>query len=815
MSRIAILKLNQGSFAVGFEVSLRISTDNRQLVAEIDGQLPPNPNLEGIYMTWQNCFRRLRGHHVSRSPAESTPVSADSGWEIDESSDTYNTAENLTADCRRLVRNLETQMQQWLEHSGDRNWQRIREVMSAEIARDRLHLIIQAKQSILWKLPWHVWDLLASGEVGVSYALPEFAIAPTPANFPVTNPQVRILAVFGDEKHLNLEPDRVAIHSLQDATPHFLHQPNSKDFLRTLRQQSWEIFFFAGHSHSESDTGRIHLSETESLRIDEFKNALTEAIERGLKLAIFNSCDGLNLARELIGLNLPAAIVMQEDVPDEVAQAFLKDLLLEYAAGQELDVAANKAQKRLEDFQNLPGATWLPKLFQNIASSPPIWQDLYETAVISRPGRWRWLNRQGSSRTAILTALGIALMVALGLIFLRNGGVLETVELRAYDYMLHLRPAEPPDDRLLVIEVTAEDVDWQERSVYEGKSQSLSDRTLGELLLKLEALQPRLIGLDIYRDYQMPPEQAEVAQQLQNNERLVTICQVGERSLLSGRAPSPDVLKDPNAAARIGFSDVVYDPGDEVIRRHLFAMQPPSPDISPCQSPLAFNFMLALRYLDQEGITVTTTEDERSHFQLKDVVLESIDGDIGSYRNVDDEGGQLLLNYRSRGRDVARRLSLTEFLTQPVNPDWVKDKIVLIGTSDEEFKDIHRTPFGAMSGVIIQANAISQILSAVDEENPRPLLRSWSNRSENLWILTWAVVGGLLAWRFAGAIALVLILPMAWIIHRCVYLLLLQGLWIPLIPPVLALVLAVIMGVIAQKQSIQTALRRFTANKSH
>jgi CHASE2 domain-containing sensor protein len=808
MGRVAVLKIGTGNFESGFEVSLRISTDDRRAVAEIEGRLPPHPEIEGCYITWQSCFRRLRSQ-----PLRSAAPPHQDEWEIDDNSSADLATPNLVEDCRRLARHLEGQMQKWLNPSADPNWQRIRERLSAELARDRVHLIIQAKQPLLWKLPWHVWDLLAEAKVGISYTLPEFVASPAPIRPLPTNPRVRILAVFGDEQHLNLEPDRAAIRALEDAEPQFLHQPDSKDFLRSLRQNQWEIFCFAGHSHSESDTGRIHLSQTESLRLDEFKNALSEAIEKGLKLAIFNSCDGLGLARELVGLNLPAAIVMQEDVPDEVAQSFLKELLLEYAAGQPLDAAVQTAQKRLEDFQTLPGATWLPKLFQNLTHTPPLWRELRAPEAPITRSRRRWLNPDRRRKMALLTALCVGLIAAFGVISLRNWGGLEAWELHAYDYLLQLRPDEPPDSRLLVIEVTAQDVDLQPRSVYEGKSQSLGDRTLGELLAKLETLQPRLIGLDIYRDYQVPPEYAAVAQQLQSNPRLVTICQVGERSLNSGRAPSPDVLQDPNAAARIGFSDVVYDPGSEVVRRHLFAMQPPSADISPCQSPLAFNFLLALRYLDEEGIQATTTEEERSHFVLNDVILETITSDIGSYHNADTKGGQLLLNYRGKGRNAARRITLTQFLSESVDPTWVKDKIVLIGTSDEEFKDIHRTPFGEMSGVMIQANAISQILSAVDADNPRPLLRSWRDRNEDLWILTWALVGGILAWWFRPAIALILALPFFWIVHRCAYVFFLHGVWIPLIPPLLALAAAVIAGAIVQQSRVQQAMRDFTQSK--
>jgi hypothetical protein len=54
---------------------------------------------------------------------------------------------------------------------------------------------------------------------------------------------------------------------------------------------------------------------------------LKRAITQGLKLAIFNSCDGLGLADYLTDLQIPQTIFMREPVPDRVAHEFLKNFL--------------------------------------------------------------------------------------------------------------------------------------------------------------------------------------------------------------------------------------------------------------------------------------------------------------------------------------------------------------------------------------------------------------------------------------------------------------------------------------------------------
>ncbi len=92
-----------------------------------------------------------------------------------------------------------------------------------------------------------------------------------------------------------------------------------------------------------------------------------------------------------------------------------------------------------------------------------------------------------------------------------------------------------------------------------------------------------------------------------------------------------------------------------------------------------------------------------------------------------------------------------------------------------------------MSGVFIQAQMVSQILSAVLDG--RPLLGVWNRWSEASWILGWSLVGGLLAWRLRNLVILVPVgVGVAGILFGLCRLLFIQGTWVPLVPSALGLV---------------------------
>ncbi|MEC4812010.1 MAG: CHASE2 domain-containing protein [Scytonema sp. PMC 1069.18] len=728
MGRVAVLKIGKGDFQQGFEVSLELREDRGSPVGEIEGRLPGNTDIEGLYVLWQQSFLNLTA--IARNQRQSQRHEQN-GWEIEESLPTNRATREIADDCWQRMRQVEANLNQWLQPSGELGWQKIRERLNKELATqaDTMRLAIKAKDPILWKLPWHTWDLLSHyPNVGVSYSPVEYESWEI-AKHQTQSDRVRLLAIFGDNQHLDLEVDRQALANLLQTETVFCHQPQGRDLMAQLRNpKGWDIFFFAGHSQTVEQRGRISLNARESIETDQFKHALKEAIQRGLKIAIFNSCEGLGLAQQLADLHVPIIIVMQEIVPDHVAQSFLKEFLREYASGQSLYTAVRHAQERLEEFTDLPGATWLPMIYQNPSEVPPTWKDLQQQAKRNSRLRLDWHH---------LPNIFIKSLLATGFIMaVRLLGGLQPMELWAFDQLIRLQPNQGIDERLLVVTVTEQDIRQQ-------RQYPISDRVILQAIEKLQVHQPRAIGLDIYRDFPVEPGYRELATHLQKNPRLVTICEVSQPEPQGGNkfgVASPPASPPEN----VGFSDLIVEP-DGTVRRYLFHLNPGD---SLCQASYAFSAELTFRYLYSEGVQPEATSE--GNLKLGSTVFQPLERHSGFYHNIDPRGHQVLLNYRS-SQKVAREVTLTEVLNNDFEPKWVKDRLVLIGVTAPSVGDRFSTPFSKkfnkkIPGVIIHAHMVSQMLSIAKQE--RLLLQFWSQRLDALWIWSWSLVGGLCVWKF-------------------------------------------------------------------
>ena len=193
-------------------------------------------------------------------------------------------------------------------------------------------------------------------------------------------PTPAILAILGDSKGSNIEEDKqILTNILTNAELTFLCEPNREEVNEKLWNNKWDILFFAGHSQTELETGRIYINSEDSLSLEELSYALKKAVNRGLKLAIFNSCDGLGLANFFEKLNLPQIIVMREPVPDIIAQQFLKYFLTDFSQGKHFYLAVREARERLQGLEGkYPGASWQPIIVQNPGIILPTWLSLME-----------------------------------------------------------------------------------------------------------------------------------------------------------------------------------------------------------------------------------------------------------------------------------------------------------------------------------------------------------------------------------------------------------------------------------------------------
>lgn len=250
-------------------------------------------------------------------------------------------------------------------------------------------VLIQTNQQWICKLPWHRLDIFQrySCEVGLSFTENKRVERPLP---PLPRAKVRILAIIGDSTGIKINIDKELLEQIPDAEIICLEQP----WRRYLYEELWnphglDILFFAGHSQSEAngDSGQISINKEESLPLGELKNALRYSIQLGLKLAIFNSCDGLGLARVLADLHIPYIIVFREKVADTVAQEFLKHFLSAYSSNNSLYTSMRLTREKLQTLENIyPCASWLPVICQNPYDAPLTWQNLRGSQI---ENNWR------------------------------------------------------------------------------------------------------------------------------------------------------------------------------------------------------------------------------------------------------------------------------------------------------------------------------------------------------------------------------------------------------------------------------------------
>ena len=462
---------------------------------------------------------------------------------------------------------------------------------------------------------------------------------------------------------------------------------------------------------------------------------------------------------------------MRERVPDPVAQSFLYYFLQSFSQGQPFHLAIRDARERLQGLEDqYPCASWLPLVYQDPAVKPPVWQDL-----LTHP----------SSKPSVPTMAMVSWLVTTMVMGMRLMGWLQPLELQGYDQFIRWRPAAPPDDRILL--VTIDEADISQQSPDERRGASLTDARLQSLLTQLHAYQPRVITLDLYRDFAADPSYEELVTSLATSDRLITACSVGAAS--KGIAPPPEV-PSPKRPLRVGFTNTVVD-NDGTLRRALLMQTANSEAV--CPAGLALGFLSALRYLNDDDITLTWTDGSDPHPKINQVVFAPLKNHSGGYHRLDDRGYQLLLNYgRSRGHGV-RTVSLAQLLAGQVDPEWVRDRLVIIGNTDPSFKDFHRTPYTRrhseqMAGAEIHAHLVRQIFRAVLDSEP--LIWTWPQWVDGLWILAWAGVGSSVLWLGAKPWhhGVALGLAVVGLTGIC-YGIWLVGGWVPWIPGAIALML--------------------------
>jgi len=388
-----------------------------------------------------------------------------------------------------------------------------------------------------------------------------------------------------------------------------------------------------------------------------------------------------------------------------------------------------------------------------------------------------------------MTAIAVSIFVTTVIVGIRFTGALQSWELLALDKLMQLRPPEPIDPRILVVAIADEDL------ARDGGI-SISDKTVGEVIKKLEQYQPKVIGLNVFRDIPIREgaagklEHEKLLEILKKN-NILAACNISNSNIPeSANFPAPPGILTKN----LGFTNFTYD-RDQILRRQIL-QQEKSKD---CPTEQSLSWQLIRKYLATKNTSNPETLENLS-FRIGNLTINPLKVHTGGYQIPDPAdylGYQILLNYRSsiQPKPPFTQVTATELLEEPINSklsQLIKNGVVLIGYTAQSKGDLHLTPYSSaepyrkMPGVFIHAHMISQILSAV--EDGRPLLIAFSGWEDALWIFVYPLIAGLTFVVFKSfLVRSIIISSISFIIWYSSFLgLLYWGIWLPLVPSFLS-----------------------------
>jgi hypothetical protein len=395
MKKQILISLGEGNFETGFSQTTfklqEIEKERQSDLIQLNFQIPKSFSVPNFYQLWQTNYDVIIEFSRTRTGFKKKQVT--------------NVSIPSISECNQNTDGLRESLNHWLSPVKSQLEQELQLDLNPE---DEINVVIQTQhissestKNLLQKLPWHWWDFFRQDnftDVALSFSdLEEVnSIFSQELSTLLRPKRVKILCVLGDpgddkdENKIDVEADRRLLRKIPGAYCVFLRQPTRLEFFDFMERERWDIVFFSGHSKTDEDenTGLLYLNPKEKLDIQEIRKTIQTAIDQyeGMKLAIFNSCDGLGLARKLADLDIAQIIVWREPVPDEVAQEFLKSFL-EYFTGFEpftlglslyrsVQKARLEVQEYIQKSDNIPKISWLPVIHQNLTKDSITWQQL-------------------------------------------------------------------------------------------------------------------------------------------------------------------------------------------------------------------------------------------------------------------------------------------------------------------------------------------------------------------------------------------------------------------------------------------------------
>ncbi|MEM9803804.1 MAG: CHASE2 domain-containing protein [Cyanobacteria bacterium P01_D01_bin.56] len=379
-------------------------------------------------------------------------------------------------------------------------------------------------------------------------------------------------------------------------------------------------------------------------------------------------------------------------------------------------------------------------------------------------------------------------------------GFLQSLEWFAFDRFLRWKATDQIDSRFLIVTLGEEDL----REIGEWP---ISDSKMASMLQSLQQHQPRLIGIDIYRDLPVGSGRDELISSFNAVPNVIGV----EKVIGESVPPAPGL--DPHS--QIAMADLVED-DDGRIRRGLLAIQC-NREQQLCEPDehqhrkYGLATKLALLYLEKEGISPNVLAD--NHLQLGRATFRRLSANDGGYANADADSTQILINYPA-GETFFESVSFSEVLNGEVPYNKIYDRIILVGATAVSLNDLLYTPMSwdeRLPGVYIHAHIASQLIgSALGERQPLHGASPWL---KTIWLLLSTSLAALLmherlnhngVYQTKNLFSLVLVIPcIAAGIIGIVYGFFVAGVWLPVAAPLLSISLSSTVLLLRQNQQLQ------------
>lgn len=348
----------------------------------------------------------------------------------------------------------------------------------------------------------------------------------------------------------------------------------------------------------------------------------------------------------------------------------------------------------------------------------------------------------------------IGYVIIAGFILARWLGFFSSFEFIALDFFLRNRPSEGKDKHIVLILIERDSLQ---------KTGNLSDDKVVELLTKVLATKPTVVGLNIFRDeFNDTSGRNALIELFEKNKNLIGV----QKVLPPNRIPPIGNISEDIRINQFGLNDIPLDQ-DGRIRRVFVGAFLPDEEAEDGTNPFqfSFSFKVAEKYLTSRGYSLDSlpSDPETPIFRRGNsrqfVRIPWVKERFGSFGGYIRESSiaevQTMLNFRT-GAKTFEIIDSQEILESDFNSEKLSSKAVIISGLDsfspQRFLSVPASsnligrdeavlPRIGITGAELEAHAVSQIINSVI--SGRPMISVVHPLFEDLMIVL-AGIGGIL-----------------------------------------------------------------------